>query len=63
MEKEDVELIYSILAGDEAAFSTLVKKIPKECSRASRGGKSEISISLKRLPKTFSYRHIKNLPR
>ena len=29
MEKDDVELIYSILAGDEAAFSTLVKKYQK----------------------------------
>ena len=29
MERDDVELIYSILAGDEAAFSTLVKKYQK----------------------------------
>ena len=29
MEKDDVKLIYNILAGDEAAFSTLVKKYQK----------------------------------
>ena len=29
MERDDAELIYSILAGDEAAFSTLVKKYQK----------------------------------
>ncbi len=29
MERDDVELIYSILAGDEAAFSALVKKYQK----------------------------------
>ena len=29
MERGDAELIYSILAGDEAAFSTLVKKYQK----------------------------------
>ena len=62
MERDDVELINSILAGDEAAFSTLVKNTKRVFTR-SRGGKLEISILLKRLRKTLSYKHIKNLPR
>ena len=33
MEKDDVQLIQNILASDETAFSTLVKKIRKRRSR------------------------------
>ena len=32
MERDDVQLIRSTLSGDDAAFNTLVKKIPKRCT-------------------------------
>ncbi len=53
MERDDVELIQSILSGDQAAFSILVKNTKKVFTRL-HGGKLAISISLKKLHKTPS---------
>ena len=61
MEKDEGELIQRTLSADEAAFSTLVKNTKKVFPR-SHGAKSRISISLKKLHKTLSFRHTKNSP-
>ena len=61
MEKDDVELIRSVLSGDENAFSALVKNTKKAFTRSS-GGKLEISILLRKSHKTLSFRRTKNLP-
>ena len=61
MEKGDIELIQRVLSGDENAFSALVKKYQKAFTRL-HGGKSEISISLRKSHKMLSYRRTKNLP-
>lgn len=61
MEKDDIELIHNVLSGDENAFSILVKDT-KKAFTPSHGGKSVISILLRKSHKTLSFRCTKNLP-
>ena len=58
MEREnDVQLIRRILSGNDEAFSVLVQKHQKSIHAPLRGGRSATFTSLKRLPKTLSFRY------